>query len=111
LIAVQAPEITVTEVAAGVSAGSLVAVDVREPAEWDAGHIDGSLWIPLGELVERASELPDVPLAIVCRTGSRSGMAADWLHRNGADAANMTGGLKAWEAAGLPLEPAGGRVV
>jgi rhodanese-related sulfurtransferase len=108
---VTAPEITAAEVAAGLRAGSVVAVDVREKGEWDAGHIEGALWIPLGDLVDRADELPQARLVLVCRSGARSGMAADWLHRNGADAANMIGGMQAWHAAGLALEPAGGRVV
>lgn len=105
-----APDITAADVAAGLRAGTLVAVDVRERGEWELGHIEGALWIPLGELVERAGELPDAPLAMVCRSGARSGMAADWLHRSGVEAVNMAGGMQAWAAAGLPLEPAGGRV-
>jgi rhodanese-related sulfurtransferase len=108
---VTAPEITVAEVAAGLRSGSLVAVDVREQGEWVAGHIEGAIWIPLGDLVDRVGELPQAPLALVCRSGARSGMAADWLHRNGAEAANMTGGMQAWHASGLPLEPMEGRVV
>jgi rhodanese-related sulfurtransferase len=108
---VTAPEITAAEVAARLRAGTIVAVDVREQGEWAAGHIDGALWIPLGDLAERAGELPDGPLALVCRSGARSGMAADWLHRGGVDASNMVGGMLAWHAAGLPLEPEDGRVV
>jgi rhodanese-related sulfurtransferase len=108
---VTAPDITAAEVAAGLRARTIVAVDVREQGEWDAGHIEGALWIPLGDLVERVGELPPGPLALVCRSGARSGMAADWLHRSGAEAANMTGGMQAWQATGLPLEPASGRIV
>jgi rhodanese-related sulfurtransferase len=37
-------------------------------------------------------------------------MAADWLHSSGVPAANMTGGMKAWAAAGLPIDPLDGRV-
>jgi rhodanese-related sulfurtransferase len=93
-----------------MAAGEVSVVDVREPGEWQAGHIAGARLIPLGEFADRAGELPPGPLAIVCRSGSRSAMAADWLHRSGVDASNMTGGMKAWLAAGLPLEPADGRV-
>jgi len=107
---VTAPELEPAAVAAAVAAGDLSVVDVREPVEWDAGHIAGSLLIPLGEFADRVGELPDGPLAIVCRSGSRSSMAADWLHRSGVPASNMTGGLKAWAAAGLPLDPVDGRV-
>jgi rhodanese-related sulfurtransferase len=107
---VNAPELGPAAVAAAMAAGELSVVDVREPVEWQAGHIAGALLIPLGEFAERAGELPPGPLAIVCRSGSRSSMAADWLHRSGVDASNMAGGMKAWLAADLPLEPAGGRV-
>ena len=104
-----APEIAAEEAAEEIAGGALV-VDVREPVEWDAGHIAGSVLIPLGEFADRVGELPDGRLAIVCRSGSRSSMAADWLHRSGVSASNMTGGLKAWAAAGLPLDPVDGRV-
>jgi rhodanese-related sulfurtransferase len=107
---VSATEIGPAAVAAAMAAGELSVVDVREPVEWQAGHIAGALLLPLGEFAERAGELPPGPLAIVCRSGSRSSMAADWLHRSGVDASNMAGGMKAWLAAGLPLEPADGRV-
>jgi rhodanese-related sulfurtransferase len=107
---VSATEIAPAAVAAAMAAGELSVVDVREPVEWQAGHIAGALLLPLGEFAERAGELPPGPLAIVCRSGSRSSMAADWLHRSGVDASNMTGGMKAWLAADLPLEPADGRV-
>ena len=105
-----APELEPAAVAAAMAAGELSVVDVREPVEWWAGHIEGALLIPLGEFADRAGELPGGPLAIVCRSGSRSSMAADWLHRSGLTASNMTGGMKAWLAAGLPIEPADGRV-
>ncbi|MDX6549575.1 MAG: hypothetical protein QOJ31_259 [Gaiellales bacterium] len=105
-----APELGPAAVAAAMAAGEVSVVDVREPGEWQAGHITGAVLIPLGEFAERAGELPAGSLAIVCRSGSRSSMAADWLHRSGVDASNMTGGMKAWLAADLPLEPADGRV-
>jgi rhodanese-related sulfurtransferase len=108
---VTAPELAPGEVVAGMAGGRLSVVDVREPVEWDAGHIAGALLIPLGEFADRVGELPGGPLAIVCRSGARSAMAADWLHRSGVTASNMTGGMKAWVAAGLPIDPADGRVV
>jgi rhodanese-related sulfurtransferase len=103
-----APELSATEVAAALGRGELAAVDVREPAEWDAGHIAGALWIPMGEFVDRVSELPEGRLAIICRSGSRSGMVADWLERSGIDAVNLAGGMQAWQAASLPIEPVDG---
>jgi rhodanese-related sulfurtransferase len=106
-----APEIVPAEAAEEIAGGALV-VDVREPAEWDAGRISGAVLIPLGELGGRVSELPrDRRMVIVCRTGSRSGYAADALHEAGYDAANLRGGLFAWAAGSLPLEPDGGYVL
>ena len=81
-----APQLTAAQAGAALEEGA-IAVDVREPEEWQAGHLDGSLWIPLGELQSRAGELPrDRPLVIVCRSGARSGYAADALVAAGYDA-------------------------
>jgi rhodanese-related sulfurtransferase len=107
---VTAPELSAAEVAAALGRGEITAVDVREAGEWDAGHIAGAVWIPMGELPDRLNELPGGPLAIVCRSGSRSGMVADWLVRSGVDASNMAGGMVAWQIASLPIEPPDGFV-
>jgi rhodanese-related sulfurtransferase len=101
-------ELSVREVAAAFAAGELALVDVREQAEWDAGHVEGAQFLPMSELPGRVAELPAGRLAIVCRSGSRSGMVADWLASSGTDAVNVSGGMKAWVAAGLPIEPADG---
>ena len=106
-----APQLSAAQAGTALEEGAL-AVDVREPEEWQAGHVDGSLWIPLGELQARARELPrDRPLVIVCRSGARSGYAADALVAAGYDASNLAGGLHAWAAAALPLVPEGGYVL
>ena len=87
-----APEIAAADAAEEIAGGALV-VDVREQVEWDAGHISGAVLIPLGELGGRVDELPrDRRMVIVCRTGSRSGYAADALHGAGYDVANLRGG-------------------
>ncbi len=86
-------------------------LDVREPKEWDAGHIPGALHIPLGELGARADELPrDAKIVCVCRSGARSQKATDALRAAGHNAENLEGGMKAWHGAGLPLEPSDGRI-
>lgn len=91
-------------------AGGAVVLDVREDDEWEAGRIAGSLHIPLGELGARQAEIPQAPLVVVCRSGSRSAYAAAALLRAGYPAENLAGGLEAWRAEGLPLEPADGFV-
>jgi rhodanese-related sulfurtransferase len=84
-----------------------VILDVREPDEWQAGHIQGALHIPLGDLPARAEELADLPegreLVVVCRSGGRSSRAVSWLTQNGYDALNLDGGMGAWAAAGQEM--------
>jgi glyoxylase-like metal-dependent hydrolase (beta-lactamase superfamily II)/rhodanese-related sulfurtransferase len=79
-------------------------VDVREPAEAAQGAIEGSVNIPLGQLVARAAELQrDKLLVVHCKGGYRSSIATSLLRRAGfRDLANITGGFDAWKAAGLP---------
>lgn len=106
------PDRTVPEVDPATASarldGGAVALDVREDDEWEAGRIAGSIHIPLGALGARRTEIPQAPLVVVCRSGSRSAYAAAALLRAGYSAENLAGGLKAWRAAGLPLEPADG---
>ena len=73
-------------------------VDVRTTREWKAGHIDGALHIPLGELADRASEIPRArPVATICEAGYRSALAASLLARAGLDdVTSVTGGMAAW---------------
>jgi rhodanese-related sulfurtransferase len=106
-----APQLTPAEASELLSGGAF-ALDVREVEEWDAGHVEGSRWIPLGRLGGQLEGLPrDRVIVVVCRTGSRSGYVADALAGMGIDARNLAGGLHAWTRAGLPLVPAGGYVL
>jgi rhodanese-related sulfurtransferase len=81
-------------------------LDVREPDEYEAGHIPGITLIPMGEVADRLAEIPkDKMLIVTCRTGNRSGQVADLLRELGyADVHNMEGGIVAWEEAGYPVE-------
>ena len=86
-------------------------VDVREPYEVEAGRIAGMRHIELGALTAQADTIDrDRPVVFYCRVGSRSAMAAGAFRRAGYDAYTLTGGLVAWQARGLPLEPADGTV-
>ncbi len=90
-------------------AGGALALDVREHDEWQAGHIAGALHVPMGELGARQAEIPtDRLLIAVCRSGNRSAAVTDALLRAGYRAENLAGGMQAWLAAGLPIEPADG---
>jgi len=82
-----------------------VLLDVREPAEWQAGHVAGALLVPLGQLEGRLAALPrDQRVVVICRSGNRSATATSLLVRSGFDAVNLRGGMQAWSSAGLPLE-------
>jgi rhodanese-related sulfurtransferase len=84
-------------------------VDVREPAEWEStGVPQGSLLIPLGEIEQRApAELAkERPVYVICRSGNRSRTASQTLVGLGyGEVYNVDGGVQAWVAAGLPMEP------
>lgn len=84
----------------------VVLFDVREPAEYDAGHIAGAKLIPLGQVSSRMAEIPkDKTVILTCRSGNRSGQAADFLRQQGwSNVHNMAGGIVAWQQAGLPIE-------
>lgn len=82
----------------------LVVLDVREDHEWSAGHIDGAIHIPLGQLQARVGELdPQARTLVVCHVGGRSARATAWLDAQGHDAVNLEGGMDAWEQAGRPV--------
>ena len=82
----------------------LQVVDVREEHEWEAGHIEGAVNIPEGDLPERVNELDrNRPIVTVCRAGTRSDDAAEWLRGQGFDAQNMDGGMLSWKWVGLPI--------
>lgn len=79
-------------------AGAATIIDVREPYEYEAGHLEGSVHIPLGELPARIAEIaPDSAPVFLCRSGGRSLAACELALRAGiASPANLDGGLQAW---------------
>lgn len=97
------PEISATE-AADLLTGDAVLLDVREQHEWDAGHAPQGRHLAMSQLAGRIAEIPTgVRVICVCHVGGRSAAVSDALTRAGFDAANLTGGMAAWEAAGLPV--------
>jgi len=86
-------------------------LDVREPFECEAGVIDGSLLIPLNDILagtERGRLDQGQPVAVVCKVGNRSELAAVMLRARGYDAENVEGGLEAWVAEGNVVTSADG---
>ncbi len=96
--------------AAGLQArlarGGVRVLDVRTPAEHAAGHIAGSMNVPLGTLPQRLAEIPtDQPVAVHCQGGLRSAIAAGLLDAQGHPTVlDLQGGFGAWQQAGLPVE-------
>ncbi len=78
-------------------------LDVREPEEWVAGHIEGAQHIPLREVPERLGELPAGQTLVVCKVGGRSAQAVAYLAQIGHEVVNLDGGMLDWHAAGRPM--------
>lgn len=107
-------EIDVLKVAKILQDDSQLIVDVREPAEYSAGHIEGAINVPRGvlEFKTDSTNLGGIPslydksaeIILYCKSGARSALAAQSLKVLGFKAvSSMAGGFVAWESAGLPV--------
>ncbi len=97
------PEIDVQRLAELQEAGAWV-LDVRQPDEYEAGHVPGAHLIPLGELGARHTEVPnDQEVYVVCGGGGRSAAATEALNGAGYRAVNVAGGTRGWIDAGNPV--------
>jgi hydroxyacylglutathione hydrolase len=80
--------------------GAPAVVDVRTEAEWESGHIPGSVNVPLSRLQDSLGALPGGPLVVHCASDYRASIAASLLRREGfGDVTVLVGGIAAWEAA------------
>lgn len=86
--------------------GDYILLDVREVDEFVQARIPGAVNLPLSELQMRIDEVDDsLPIVLVCRTGVRSVMAAQFMAANGfPDLYNLLDGTMGWAERGLPLE-------
>ncbi len=111
------PEITVSLAREALDKGQVgLLLDVREPAEWEKGHIPGAVLAPRGMLEWYAdpstpyakSELTtrrDAHIIVTCASGGRSMLAAETLKKMGyTNVVNMAGGFNEWNKQGLPVE-------
>ena len=87
----------------------LIVLDVREQVEWDAGHVEGAVHVPLMDLPDRVAELSATQTLVVCRVGGRSAQATGWLSQQGFDVVNLDGGMLEWAAAGRAMVSETGR--
>ena len=110
------PEVTVAQAKEELDQGQIGLLDVREPSEWDKGHIPGAVLAPRGMLEWYAD--PTTPYAkpeittkqdsriiVQCASGGRSLLAAETLKSMGyTNVVNMAGGFNEWSKQGFPVE-------
>jgi rhodanese-related sulfurtransferase len=97
---VDIPEIDVVELARRHQAGATL-IDVRQPDEYESGHVPGAVLIPLAEVPDRVGEVPaGGEVLVICKSGSRSRSASEFLRTQGIDAINVAGGTQAWIRSG-----------
>ncbi len=107
------PTVAVEAVPADPTADGIVLLDVREDAEWAAGHIPGAVHIPMGRVAQKlhfdpGPLTPEATIVVVCKVGGRSAQVTAWLRHHGYDAANLDGGMLAWDAAKRPMRSSDG---
>ncbi|MFB6839010.1 rhodanese-like domain-containing protein [Streptomyces sp. NPDC056361] len=93
--------------AASVPVDALV-LDVREDDEWEAGHVEGALHVPMSDFVARFGEVTEAVAErgrayVMCRVGGRSAQVTQYLVQQGIDAVNVDGGMLDWAGAGRPM--------
>ena len=93
-----------------IDAGAVL-IDVRRPYEYEGGRLARSRNIEMNELSAAADSIPrDRPVLFYCRSGNRSGMAAQAFREAAMTRTTSPGGIEAWAAEGQPLEPDEGEV-
>jgi rhodanese-related sulfurtransferase len=86
----------------------LVLIDVREPYEYAAGHVEQAVPLPMSVLPARVQEVPQGrPVYLICHSGARSAQVAAWLAQQGHETINVEGGTSGWIAAGLHVVTGG----
>jgi hydroxyacylglutathione hydrolase len=106
LAVAELPNISAVDLARRLSAEpDLVVLDVREPVEWEDGHVPGARHIPMRQIADRLAEIPrERPVALVCRGGPRSSTVGSLLLGQGfSRLLNVWGGMGAWAEADLPM--------
>ena len=101
-------EVTVEETRKRLETGKARLIDVREESEWEAGHALGAQHIGKGVIerdIEQKVPNKNSELILYCGGGFRSALSADNLQKMGyTNVASMSGGWRAWQAAGAPVD-------
>jgi rhodanese-related sulfurtransferase len=99
--------VTIAELKSALDAGRATVLDVREPYEYESGHVPGAINIPMAVVPVRLSDVPGgSDVHVICESGARSWQVCSFLDRHGIPAINVDGGTAAWRMNGLPLEAA-----
>ena len=100
----QTKQVTAQELSSRLATGSIGVLDVRREAEFQSGHIEGADWHPLDRFKATLPDISkDTPVAVHCKSGYRSLIAASVLERAGYhNVVDLSGGFDAWVGAGLP---------
>lgn len=94
------PEIDVNQLADHLRTGARL-IDVREPDEYERGHVPGALSVPLATVPEQLDLFRgSQPAYVICQAGGRSRRACEYIEAHGIDAINVDGGTSAWVASG-----------
>ncbi len=98
-------DVSLDDFAAAHATGTAQVVDVREPAEYLAGHVPGAASVPMGQLPDRLSEIDrSKPVFVICQSGGRSSAMTDVLLHHGFVAQSVAGGTAAWIASRRPVD-------
>jgi rhodanese-related sulfurtransferase len=103
------PSVSAAQATHLINREDALVVDVRDPGEYGGGHIIGAKNVPLARIEAAGSEIAakrkEKPVIVYCDTGNRSNKAAAALRSQGfSKVVNLSGGLGAWQQAGLPVE-------
>jgi rhodanese-related sulfurtransferase len=93
-------EVTIEELESALQSGARL-VDVREPDEYEAGHVPGAVLVPLATVPDALDQFgADETTYVICKSGARSYRACEFLVEQGLDAVNVEGGTMAWIISG-----------
>lgn len=93
-------EVAIEELEAALHAGARL-IDVREPDEYEAGHVPGAVLVPLASVTSSLDKFTaDATNYVICKSGARSYRACEFLVDQGIDAVNVEGGTMAWIISG-----------
>lgn len=96
------PEVSVDELA-DLLVGGATLVDVRNPDEYEAGHVPGAVSVPLSTVPDNVDRFTGDPTYVICKVGGRSMSACAYLADHGVNVVNVTGGTDGWVDSGRPV--------